>query len=101
MYRVAIQRSSAAAHLPLEQRTTAALYAGARLEPSALCNYATFLYRQRKNPLKAQKYFLEGLNKYPAHKGLVKNFGAFLKANPSLGSFEDFRILHKMKLLKI
>ena len=60
----------------------------AKLEPSALCNYATFVYRQRKNAVQAQELFLDGLQRFPDHKGLQKNYMLMLKANPSLGSAE-------------
>lgn len=32
-----------------------------KLEPTAICNYATFIYKQRKNPVKAQEMFVDGL----------------------------------------
>ena len=53
-----------------------------KLEPTALCNYATFLYKCRKNSEKSCKYFIDGLERYPDHKGLVRNYTVFLKANP-------------------
>ena len=53
----------------------------ARAEAAAICNYATFLYRQRKNAVQARDLFVRGLRKYPSHKGLLKNFLALLKAN--------------------
>jgi len=56
-----------------------------KLEASAICNYATFVCRQRKNVSLAQTLFLEGLSKYSDHKGLLKNYAILLKANPSYG----------------
>lgn len=35
-----------------------------RLEPTAICNYATFIYKQRRNPVKAQQLFQDGLARY-------------------------------------
>ena len=57
----------------------------AKLEASAICNYATFVCRQRKNVSHAQTLFLEGLSLHPDHKGLLKNYTILLKANPSFG----------------
>lgn len=55
-----------------------------KIEPTAICNYATFVYRQRKSPEKAQQLFLEGLGRFPWHKGLLRNYGSLLKAVPAL-----------------
>ena len=53
-----------------------------KLEPTAICNYATFLYKYRKNSDKSCQYFINGLELYPDHKGLLKNYTLFIKANP-------------------
>jgi Tfp pilus assembly protein PilF len=34
-----------------------------RLEPTAICNYATFIFKQRKDPEKAQALFTDGLER--------------------------------------
>jgi tetratricopeptide (TPR) repeat protein len=72
MYRVAVQRSSVA----VKNSTFS------KLHPSACCNYATFLYRQRKNIDTARQLFQDSLQAYPTHKGLNKNFNQFKKAHP-------------------
>lgn len=48
-------------------------------EPTALCNYATFLFKQRKNVTEAQGIFEEALSRFPAHKGLRKNYASCMK----------------------
>ncbi len=35
-----------------------------RLEPTAICNYATFVFKQRKDPVKAQALFAAGLERW-------------------------------------
>ena len=65
------------------------LGSGKKIEATAVCNFATFIYRQRKDPDRAQKLFIEGLAKFPWHKGLVKNYGALLKAIPALKDNEE------------
>ena len=62
-----------------------------KLEPSAICNYATFIYRKRKNIVLAKEYFVKGLEQFPEHKGLVKNYTLLLKSNPSLGNYKNVR----------
>ena len=62
---------------------------GRKIEATAVCNYATFVYRQRKDADKAQRLFLEGLAKFPWHKGLVKNYGILVKSVPGLKEKED------------
>ena len=62
---------------------------GKKIEATAICNYATFVYRNRKDPEKAQKLFIEGLGRFPWHKGLVKNYGVLVKAVPDLKTNED------------
>ena len=57
-----------------------------KLEPAAICNYATFVCRQRKNPHLAYRMFTSGLEKFPHHKGLVKNFELLVKGNPGIAS---------------
>ena len=57
-----------------------------KLEPIAICNYATFTCRVRKNPSLAQKMFSSGLEQFPGHKGLIKNYEILLKEHRDLGS---------------
>lgn len=47
MYKVAVERSAGQE----------------RVEPTAICNYATFIFKQRKDPVKAQALFAEGLER--------------------------------------
>ena len=44
------------------------------IEPIAICNYATFLFKIRKDVIKAKTLFEMGLSVYPNHKGLKKNY---------------------------
>ena len=62
-----------------------------KIEPTAICNYATYIFKHKKDKVKAQQMFIEGLEKYPGHKGLVKNYSTLLKANPNMGSSESLR----------
>ena len=62
---------------------------GRKIEATAICNLATFFYKQRKDPDKAQSLFLEGLARFPRHKGLVKNYSVLLKAVPTLRDNEE------------
>lgn len=48
-------------------------------EPTALCNYATFLCKQRRKNNEARKMFEEALQRFPAHKGLLRNYKECLK----------------------
>lgn len=57
----------------------------AGLEPTAICNYATFIFKQRKDPERAISLFKAGLESYPEHKGLRKNFATVIKAHPHFG----------------
>ena len=50
------------------------------LEAMALCNYATFIFKQRKDSAAARKIFESAMQKYPSHKGLQKNFNILLKS---------------------
>eukprot|EP01033_Poteriospumella_lacustris_P016311 gene16311-11660_t len=44
-------------------------------EPTALCNYATFLFKYRPKRVRdARELFLLGVRKYPEHTGLRKNY---------------------------
>jgi len=62
-----------------------------KIEPTAICNYATYIFKHKKDKVKAQQMFIDALEKYPGHKGLVKNYSALLKANPHMGSSESLR----------
>jgi Tfp pilus assembly protein PilF len=62
---------------------------GRKIEATAICNLATFFYKQRKDPDKAQNLFVEGLARFPRHKGLVKNYSVLLKAVPTLRDNEE------------
>jgi hypothetical protein len=57
-----------------------------KLEPTAICNYATFTCRSRRAPERAYSMFVDGLAKFPHHKGLTKNLQILLKENPSVAS---------------
>lgn len=46
---------------------------------TALCNYAIFLYRHKKDPEQAAKLFCEGVEKFPSHRGIQKNYKAMKK----------------------
>lgn len=43
---------------------------------TAICNYAIFLYRNKKDPEQAAKLFCEGIEKFPTHRGIQKNYKA-------------------------
>lgn len=58
------------------------------LEPTAICNYATFIFKQRKDPERAIALFRAGLQSYSGHKGLRKNYATVVKAHPQLASAE-------------
>ena len=62
---------------------------GSSVEASAICNYAIFLYKQRKDLIKSLSLFENGLKKFETHKGLIKNYLLLLKNNPSLESISD------------
>lgn len=64
-----------------------------KLEATCMCNYATFMFKHRKNISIANEVFTEGLKKYPGHKGLLKNYKYLLKSNPSVQS--DSNLLNK------
>jgi Tfp pilus assembly protein PilF len=49
------------------------------IEPIAICNYATFLFKIRKDVIQAKALFEEGLSTYPNHKGLKKNYRCLVK----------------------
>jgi tetratricopeptide (TPR) repeat protein len=68
-----------------------------QLEPSALCNYATFIYRQRKNVNKAKVMFVDALLEYPTHKGLIRNYTMLLKANPHLANDDDMIFMNSSR----
>lgn len=48
-------------------------------EATAICNYATFLFKQRKSTDKAGNLFEIGLSTFPEHRGLRKNFAQLQK----------------------
>ena len=86
MYKVAIQKASEKAaqqaagtnpNLPSKPSPATTI------EASAICNYATFVYKQRKDPDRALNLFEAGMRRFPTHKGLLKNYQHFLKAEPS------------------
>jgi Tfp pilus assembly protein PilF len=52
------------------------------LEPTAICNYATFVFKQRHDPARAQAMFKAGLAAFPQHKGLRKNYATLVKTCP-------------------
>mmetsp|Transcript_27375 Transcript_27375/g.38881 ORF Transcript_27375/g.38881 Transcript_27375/m.38881 type:complete len:185 (-) Transcript_27375:163-717(-) len=63
MYRVAVDKSSGQS----------------RMEPIAICNYGTFIFNHRKDTTKAMALLQNGLTTYPAHRGLLKNYGHMVK----------------------
>ena len=88
MYLVAIQKS---AELAIQQANSGANPAlptksssHASVEASAICNYATFVYKQRKDTERALNLFEAGIRKFTTHKGLCKNYVHLLKAQPDL-----------------
>lgn len=56
------------------------------MEATAMCNYATFVFKQRKDPERANVLFKAGLGSYPEHKGLRKNYAVLVKAHPQFAS---------------
>lgn len=70
MYKVAIQKS--------------AEKAASAVEASAICNYGTFVYKQRKDNERALNIFEAGIRRFTTHKGLIKNYLHLLKAQPDL-----------------
>ena len=70
-----------------------------RAEAAIICNYATFIYRHRRDPLRAKQYFLDGVQRYPKHKGLQKNFAMFLIANKQKFEMEEPALLVKYQHL--
>ena len=90
MYLVAIQKSAEQA---IQQANSGAnpalptkLSTHATVEASAICNYATFVYKQRKDTERALNLFEAGIRKFTTHKGLCKNYMHLLKAQPDLQS---------------
>lgn len=57
-----------------------------KMHSMAICNYAVFLYQFRKNIQKASELFNFGLERYPKHKGLLKNFATLVKSQNRLRS---------------
>jgi hypothetical protein len=49
----------------------------ASLEPTAYCNYATFVVKYRRDRNKAEELFRIAISKYPDHKQLAKNYNYF------------------------
>ena len=72
--------------LPSTYSNSFSFSSGTSVEASAICNYAIFLYKQRKDLLKSLSLFENGLKKFETHRGLIKNYLLLLKDNPSLES---------------
>ena len=70
------------------------------VEASAICNYATFIYRQKKDLTTSLNMFESGLKKFGGHKGLVKNYLHLLKSNPTLQGDPSLLVLLQRKLKK-
>ena len=51
----------------------------ARVEAAAICNYATFIHRVRKDVDRAKLLFVDGITRFPTHKGMIKSISSFLK----------------------
>eukprot|EP01041_Mallomonas_annulata_P010224 gene10224-21317_t len=84
MYQAAVTKCSANP-VPITSATKGAgVTANKHMEPTALCNYASFVCKHRKDPQRALGIFKEALIKYPKHKGLLKNYGYLLRDNPKL-----------------
>jgi tetratricopeptide (TPR) repeat protein len=89
MYKVAIQKSAEqAAQLNnsdgASKIQTSKLSSSSAVEASAICNYATFVYKQRKDNERALNLFEAGIRRFTTHKGLIKNYLHLLKAQPDL-----------------
>mmetsp|Transcript_25444 Transcript_25444/g.37507 ORF Transcript_25444/g.37507 Transcript_25444/m.37507 type:complete len:1122 (+) Transcript_25444:90-3455(+) len=63
MFKVAIQKSNGEG----------------KVGATAICNYAVFLYRQKHRPEEAAALFCHGIEKFPSHKGMIKNYKALKK----------------------
>ena len=50
------------------------------VESAAICNYATFLFRQKKDSEQAKRLFVLGLRRFPRHKGLRRNYKCVLNS---------------------
>lgn len=46
---------------------------------TAICNYAIFLYRHKNDPEKAARLFCDGIQRFPNHRGMQKNYKAMKK----------------------
>jgi hypothetical protein len=47
-----------------------------KIGATAICNYAIFLYRHKKDPEQAAELFCNGLERFPNHRGIQKNYKA-------------------------
>jgi hypothetical protein len=50
-----------------------------KVKATAICNYAIFLYRHKKDPEQAAQLFCEGIERFPTHRGIQKNYKAMQK----------------------
>ena len=46
---------------------------------TAICNYAIFLYRHKNDPEQAARLFCDGIQRFPSHRGMQKNYKAMKK----------------------
>ena len=87
MYNVAIQKSAEKVHIESQSLSIGPSLSSSShttVEASAICNYATFVYKQRNDIERAINLFEAGLRRHPTHKGLIKNFRHMVKDKPTL-----------------
>jgi hypothetical protein len=69
------------------------------IEPTAICNYATFLFKQKRDVGQARRFFQLGLQRFPKHRGLQRNYRAILKERPAPPTYyiiEEDRLRQKL-----
>mmetsp|Transcript_4543 Transcript_4543/g.4684 ORF Transcript_4543/g.4684 Transcript_4543/m.4684 type:complete len:551 (+) Transcript_4543:139-1791(+) len=91
MYQVAIKHAS-------KMKVSEYTISNNSVEASAICNYATFIYKQKKNPQKALNLFENGLKKFVSHKGLTNNYVHLLKDNSNLVGDPEVLVVLNSKL---
>ena len=100
MYNVAIQKSAEKVRIESQTLTGPALQSlpHSTVEASAICNYATFVYKQRNDLERAVNLFEAGLRRHPTHKGLLKNCRHLMKDKPMVQLDPDIlKILEQKK----
>jgi tetratricopeptide (TPR) repeat protein len=85
MYMSALARARGGAeNSGISPSSTSTTSSANKLLASALCNYASFVYRRRKDLSQARELFEEGLQRFPMHKGLLRNYSLFCEAHPQM-----------------